>query len=240
MSLLTTAMIPGSQKQKKPKPKADASDTGMMASADFDQSKRSVTGQLNGLLKSNNPYMKRARTAGKEFANNRGLLNSSIAAGAVEGAAIDAAVPIATAEADIQDRTYQSLLKHEQNLDLNKQDFNFDKKLDDHQTQNQIERDAVEATGNLQGKYLDTITKLSNNAAVSINEIETAQGIPQDQKNKMIQNTIKRRDADLAWTRLLYSNMPAWNFDWVENDNMPSAPGLGVQNQRPENFGDGI
>lgn len=40
-----------------------------------------------------NPYIDRARQRGLEFANQRGLLNSSMAAGAAEGAAIDAATP---------------------------------------------------------------------------------------------------------------------------------------------------
>lgn len=40
-----------------------------------------------------NPYIDRARQRGLDFANQRGLLNSSMAAGSAEGAAIDAALP---------------------------------------------------------------------------------------------------------------------------------------------------
>ncbi|TDX29095.1 hypothetical protein DFO67_108139 [Modicisalibacter xianhensis] len=58
-----------------------------------------VQGQLNSILKSNSPLMKRAATQGKQYANKRGLLNSSMAAGATQGAMIDAATPIAQQDA---------------------------------------------------------------------------------------------------------------------------------------------
>ena len=58
-----------------------------------------VARQLQNLLASDSPYVQRARTRAMEYANSRGGLNSSIAAGAGEGAAIDAAMPIAQADA---------------------------------------------------------------------------------------------------------------------------------------------
>jgi hypothetical protein len=87
---------------------------------------------------------------------------------------------------------------------------------------------AKTAAANTHGAYLDAINEITNNAMVSINEIETAKGIRQADKNKMIANTIKRRDADLAWTRNLYSNMPTWDFSWIDtaDNQMPAAPGI--------------
>ena len=63
--------------------------------------------------------------------------------------------------------------------------------------------------------------------SVSINEIEVAEGITIDDKNKMIQNTIDRRNADLEFTKNLYSAMPTWDFSWVDiaPGGMPNAPG---------------
>lgn len=58
-----------------------------------------VSNQLNGLLAGNSPYMQQARQAGLNQANNRGLLNSSIAAGNSQAAAISAGMPIAQADA---------------------------------------------------------------------------------------------------------------------------------------------
>lgn len=56
---------------------------------------------VNGLLSQNSPYMQQAKSAGMDVANQRGLLNSSIAAGTSQKAAYDAAVPIATNDANI-------------------------------------------------------------------------------------------------------------------------------------------
>lgn len=58
-----------------------------------------VAGQLTGLLNKDNPYMKRAETAGLQYANKRGLLNSTFGVNAAHGAAIDRALPIAQADA---------------------------------------------------------------------------------------------------------------------------------------------
>lgn len=58
-----------------------------------------VEGRLSGLLSQNNPYIDRARTEAAQLANRRGMLNTSMAAGAAEGAAIDRALPIAQQDA---------------------------------------------------------------------------------------------------------------------------------------------
>lgn len=58
-----------------------------------------VNNQLNALLNSNSPYMQNARQRGMEFAASRGNLNSSIAAGASQRSALEAAMPIAQADA---------------------------------------------------------------------------------------------------------------------------------------------
>lgn len=54
---------------------------------------------LNKLLDENSDYIKRAKTEGLQQANARGLLNTSMAAGAAHGAAIDRAAPIASQDA---------------------------------------------------------------------------------------------------------------------------------------------
>lgn len=60
-----------------------------------------VSGRLDTMLRRDNPYIQRARTAAAQAANRRGLQSSSIAAGAGEAAAIDAALPIAQVDASI-------------------------------------------------------------------------------------------------------------------------------------------
>lgn len=62
-------------------------------------SNATVAGQMEGLLSKSNPYIDQARTKAAETANERGLLNSSLAAGAGERAAREAALPIAQQDA---------------------------------------------------------------------------------------------------------------------------------------------
>jgi len=63
-----------------------------------------VSNNMNGLLSQANPYITSAVTRAKQFGNKRGLLNSSITAGAGEAAAISAALPIAQGDAAAQSR----------------------------------------------------------------------------------------------------------------------------------------
>lgn len=58
-----------------------------------------VRNQLTGLLDSSSSYIRNARDKGTAFAASRGLMNSAGAAGSAEGAAIDAALPIAQQDA---------------------------------------------------------------------------------------------------------------------------------------------
>lgn len=71
------------------------------ATRTVDAGKETVAGQMDTLLGKDSPYITRARAGATQTANQRGLLNSSIAAGAGEAAAIDAAAPIAAADANI-------------------------------------------------------------------------------------------------------------------------------------------
>lgn len=59
----------------------------------------SVANKVTALTKQDSPLMQAAQTEGLKIANRRGLLNSSIAAGASTGAALDRALPIASQDA---------------------------------------------------------------------------------------------------------------------------------------------
>lgn len=58
-----------------------------------------VEGRLEGLLSKNNPLLQRARAQSMQQSNRRGLVNSTMAAGAGERAVIETATPIASQDA---------------------------------------------------------------------------------------------------------------------------------------------
>jgi len=64
-----------------------------------DPQKSTVQGQMGGLLSKDSEYMQRAKTSALQQMNKRGVANSSMAVGATHAAAIDAALPIADADA---------------------------------------------------------------------------------------------------------------------------------------------
>jgi hypothetical protein len=63
-----------------------------------------VQNTMKSILDPSNPYIARARQRALDMAGDRGLLNSSIAAGNAEGAAIDAAMPLVNSSLDITNR----------------------------------------------------------------------------------------------------------------------------------------
>lgn len=62
-----------------------------------------VQSSLEAMLNPNSQYIQNARQRGMEFAQQRGGINSSIAAGASERAALEAATPLAMKSLDIQE-----------------------------------------------------------------------------------------------------------------------------------------
>ncbi len=78
--------------------------------------------QLTGMLFQGSKYLQDARNRGMRMANSRGLLNSSIAAGLAEEAAIAAAAPIAQADAKTYaDNARQNALEVNKTLETNAQ-----------------------------------------------------------------------------------------------------------------------
>lgn len=65
-----------------------------------------VQGQLTGLLDSDSAYIQQARSQAARAANARGLMNSSLAAGAGQAAAIAGALPIAAQDAQTYAATH--------------------------------------------------------------------------------------------------------------------------------------
>lgn len=81
-------------------PVMDANPTGTPTPAPVPVRKDdSVASRLTGLMATDSKYLTQARAAGTRTANRRGLMNSSIAAGSSEAAAIAAAAPIASQDA---------------------------------------------------------------------------------------------------------------------------------------------
>lgn len=82
-----------------------------------------VMGSLESILGSNSPYIQNARRRGMETAATRGGINSSIAAGSAERAAIDAAQPLVSQAVGIDQANLQQQREAEYNNWLSQQNF---------------------------------------------------------------------------------------------------------------------
>ena len=66
-----------------------------------DPATETVAGQVAGIINQNSPLMQQARAGAMSAANDRGLINSSLAVGAGQNAVLNAATPIATSDANV-------------------------------------------------------------------------------------------------------------------------------------------
>lgn len=82
-----------------------------------------VMGSLESVLNSNNPYIQNARRRGLETAATRGGINSSIAAGSSERAAIEAAQPLVQQGVAIDQANLQQTRAAEYDNWLSQQNF---------------------------------------------------------------------------------------------------------------------
>lgn len=86
-----------------------------------------VSGQMTTLLDQNSDYMKSAKTSALQGMNSKGLINSSMAVGASQKAAIDSALPIAQQDAQtyydkskFNTSAENTFLQNQQAFDMNK------------------------------------------------------------------------------------------------------------------------
>ena len=165
-----------------------------------------VSGRLNTLLDSDSPYLARARTRGKQYANRRGLLNSSIAAGASEASAIDAALPIAQGDAQIAagERGMRSQ-EYMQARDHRVQQLMQDRGLDHDAAQNQANREledmmqrrGIESEETMQGRDIDA-RQLMQQRDHRVQQLMQDRGLDhataQNQADRELKESLQERD----------------------------------------------
>lgn len=127
----------------------------------IDEQKQTVAGQMQGLLNSDSPYMKQAETAGKQYANSRGLLNSSMGAQASQGAAIQAALPIAQQDANTHNAFAGQQYGAQLQSALSQQNFTFDQSLQNNAFQNSMAMENLKQNSGLYAHYLTGMAEIN-------------------------------------------------------------------------------
>lgn len=120
-----TAQAPTAVAPAAATPAAPAAPAVTPATRELDPTKETVAGQMETLLSKDSPYIRQAREDTARQANRRGMINSLMAQGAGQEAAIRAALPIAQQDAKsyleqgmTNQAAEQKLLENRQNADL--------------------------------------------------------------------------------------------------------------------------
>lgn len=190
----------------------------------------STAQHLDGILKNNSPLMQRAATQGQQFANQRGLLNSSMAGQAAQGAMIDRATPIAQQDAQFgqnlainqQQYGFNSALsdqQYRQNLGLNEQGFNFDmgrmqqqfgfsSQLATQEAQQSLSQLFATSSANGWGVMANNLTDIIGQYSGQLERIQMNPDIAEEDKAELIEQVLAMRDADIKFQQSLYNELP--------------------------------
>lgn len=181
-----------------------------------------VTNQLNTIMGENSPLLQRAQAQTLETANNRGLLNSSMAAGAATGAMLDRATPLAQSNAATNTNVLDRNLANQQQSNI----YNAG------QTQQNNQFNAGQQTD--VSKF--NTTQANNTSIVNASEQNKVLGQMMDQQNKM-----QLADIEAQYKVLMQSQASAMNVyqQSVKNiseilmnpDLTPAAKSAAVANQ---------
>lgn len=134
-----------------------------------------ASSRLTSMLSSDSPYLTRARSRAAQYANSRGLLNSSIAASAGEAAAIDAAAPIATADASTLARAGEFNAGAQNTITGQSNDFQIRGALARYDAQNTAEQNDLNRTSTAQQNELARIEDARQfDAGQALNREQTA------------------------------------------------------------------
>ena len=189
-------------------------------------------GQLHKMLASDSPLMQQAATMGNQRANARGLLNSSMASQAAQGAMISAATPFAQqdaqtyfqnsqANADRQQQEYMANLNYQNQRGLNEQQYGFQRGLNEQGYGFDMGRMQQQFNNEMQrmgyAYELDQRNIPQNYAAnISAQTLQNVQAIQADPnlepaaKQAAIKNAIDMANANLTWAEVFYNTpMPA-------------------------------
>ncbi|GAA0586759.1 hypothetical protein ACFQH5_20190 [Halomonas salifodinae] len=191
-----------------------------------------ASGQMDEILERDSPLMQRAATQGKQYANRRGLLNSSMGAQASQSAMIDAATPIAQQDAGYRqdlgrmergDQYTQSQMKlgHEQDLGRMERGDQYTQsqmKLGHEQDLGRMERGHGQemqkllgtSQANAWGVMANNATDIVAQSMDAINQIQTNPNITAADKSKMIKQVTDMRDTDIQFQQNLYSSLSSY------------------------------
>lgn len=140
-----------------------------------------------GYMDQDSPIMQQAATAGRQAANRRGLLNSSLAAGAVQAATVERILPMAQQTAQQRFQGEMSRQEYQQTQNLSAQEFDQNARLSQQQFRQELASQSERIHAEFDIARLDARTRI---AAIEIEgalrERITSMQIKADDRSNMI------------------------------------------------------
>jgi hypothetical protein len=182
---------------------------------------QTAAGQLDDVLASDSPLMQRTATQGAQAANQRGLLNSSMAAGAAQGAMIDRATPIAQqdastyfqnsqANADRQQQEYMANLNYQFDLGKMQADYGFSSELSSQEAEQALNQLYGTSNANAWGVMANNLTDIVGQYSSQLERIQMNPDIEEADKAEMIEQVLAMRDTDINFQKSLYEQLPTY------------------------------
>ena len=163
-----------------------------------DPNKGTVAGQIKGIIDSGSPLMEQAQARSTEAANARGLVNSSMAVQAGQAALYDAALPIASADANTSNKFSMA------NADITNKAGEFNAQQQNAMIVNGLDNANRIQITELQGKMQKelggnkTASDLFTSAMSQINNIQQNKDMTPETKQASINQAIAMLEAGLG------------------------------------------
>lgn len=200
-----------------------------------DKKTETVQGQVDSILAKDGPLMQRARSIALEQANQRGLVNSSLAVGAGQLAMLESAIPMAQQDANTYVQAAQgnvdaknqagqfnanqnnefTLQKNEQTYQTaeRQRDFEYQTKLQTQQAEAELKRLGYQASltdKNVPQQFAagvagTTMDKINSILADPNINNSTIQPNGKTAKQNAIDNVVKMANATMAWAEKFYN-----------------------------------
>lgn len=147
--------------------------------------------------------------------NNQSLTNQSYSNQAEQfNAQSQNTMNLANQAAENRASEYNSSMNFDQwNAERDREQQEFMERLNQSGAMQQM---SAEAAANLKGEYVRNWDKVRQDSAIAIEKIQMNANISAEDKTKMIQEEISRRDQSILAMKAVYSSLPQWNQEWAE------------------------
>lgn len=153
------------------------------------------------MMNNDSPLMRRAETQGMQYANKRGMLNSSMAAGASTTAALDQIVPMASQESSQRHARRLSYQEFEQAKDLSDQAFEHEMGLSKEQYRQNLElqeRDQTFTSSEREATFRNTMEQLGVEQAFAASQSEAERAHAAEMLAKELHSDMELAQLDAA------------------------------------------